>query len=179
MAAIRGVTSVGAVSELPMLGLADQRPMLFPGAPGNTGETDHDRPVVDVFYARAGYVETLGRARRAKASRSSGPHRPGRPEVMIDETLAKTFYPNGGAVGREIRINDDTATVTAVLRQLRQYDLHADGRPAGVPARRGLGCTRRCRGRSGARSIRRRSHRRSTRPCAPRTRRSRWRTCVR
>ncbi|HYW33361.1 MAG TPA: FtsX-like permease family protein [Gemmatimonas sp.] len=128
LAAIPGVTSVGAVSELPMQGSADQRPMLFPGAPGNTGEADHDRPVVDVFYARSGYVETLG-ARVVEGVPFQRPHRPGRAEVMIDETLARTFFPKGGAVGRDIHINDDTATVTAVLRQLRQYDLHADGRP--------------------------------------------------
>jgi putative ABC transport system permease protein len=125
--AIPGVESVGAVSVLPMTAATDQNSAQFPGAPGNTGETEHDAPLVDIFTARAGFVETLG-IRVLEGTPFQRPYRAGRTEVMIDATLARTFFPNGGAVGRTVRIGDDSAVVAAVIAQPRQYDLHADGR---------------------------------------------------
>lgn len=126
--AIPGVERVGGGSSLPMTAQSDQRNVSMPGAPGNTGEEAHDSPLSDIFTARAGYVETLG-IRVVEGAAFQQPYRAGAREVMIDETLARTFYPAGGAVGRRINIGKDSAQVVAVIGHARQYDVNADGRP--------------------------------------------------
>ena len=39
---------------------ANQTNFNIPGAPGNTGDRDHDSPLVDLIATRAGYVEVMG-----------------------------------------------------------------------------------------------------------------------
>lgn len=124
---IPGVEIVGAASSLPMTAQSDQNSVGFPGAPGNSGEKEHDAPMADIFTARAGFVETLG-IRVLEGTPFQLPYHPGVREVMIDATLARTFFPGGGAVGRRVRIGNDTANVVAVIGHARQYDVNADGR---------------------------------------------------
>ncbi|AHG89752.1 permease [Gemmatirosa kalamazoonensis] len=128
LSAIPGVRSASATSALPLTANADQGPVSFPGAPGNTGVNDHDFPLVDYMRARAGYFETMGI--RVLAGRAFGASwRPGTREAVIDRTLAQTFFPNGQPVGARIRLSDtDTFTVIGVVEHARQYDVYQDGR---------------------------------------------------
>jgi putative ABC transport system permease protein len=62
LAALPGVLSVGAASALPLTANTDQNQVALPGAPGNSGNADHDKPLVDALYARAWMVQDDGRS---------------------------------------------------------------------------------------------------------------------
>ncbi|HEU4631235.1 MAG TPA: ADOP family duplicated permease [Gemmatimonadaceae bacterium] len=127
LAALPGVTAVSATSTLPLTADANQSPVTFPGAPGNTGDRDEDAPLVDVMTARAGYVETMGIP--VLAGRAFQEARPtGVREALIDRTLAEHFFPTGSPVGAPLAFGDDTLTVVGVVEQARLYDIHQDGR---------------------------------------------------
>jgi putative ABC transport system permease protein len=128
LATIPGVRGVGAVSGLPLTAGADQGPAWSPGAPGNTGVADHDRPLVDVLRARAGYVEAMGirvlAGRAFDAAPAGNAH-----EAMIDRTLAAHFFPQGQPVGARLLLSEeDTVVVVGVVEHARQYDVYQDGR---------------------------------------------------
>jgi hypothetical protein len=60
LAAIPGVTVVGASSALPLTAAASQTDITIPGAPGNTGDAKRDWPLADYIGTRAGSVEAMG-----------------------------------------------------------------------------------------------------------------------
>ena len=126
LAALPGVRSASAASALPFTAEASQNTVLFPGAPGNTGNAERDRPLVDYLGARPGYLETL-RVRvlegRSFAQRPAAPR-----EALIDRTLAEQFFPGTSAVGATLMMGD-SLTVIGVVDHVRMYDVHADGRP--------------------------------------------------
>ena len=68
LAALNGVSSVGAVDALPMRANANQSSIGIPGAPGNTGDPDRDTPLVDYIGARAGSRRAAPSARRSRFS---------------------------------------------------------------------------------------------------------------
>ncbi|HXW05061.1 MAG TPA: ABC transporter permease [Vicinamibacterales bacterium] len=128
LAAIPGVVGVGAASSLPLVGPVGQTRVGIPGAPGNTGDAERDRILVDVVAARAGYVEVMGM--RVLAGRTFEPtRRAGVPEVMIDSLLARQLFPRGTPLGVELRLGDRPLTIVGVVDHPRLHDLHRNGRP--------------------------------------------------
>jgi putative ABC transport system permease protein len=128
LAAIPGVASVGATTALPFDGQTNQSDVDFPGAPGNTGDEDHDSPLVDAVHVLPGYFETL--RIRVLAGRTFGAAAPaGVREAVIDRTLASRFFPRGSAVGARMEFRGDSLVVVGVVEHARQYDVHQDGRP--------------------------------------------------
>ena len=128
LAALPGVRMVGAGSSLPLNADVDQRDVRFPGAPGNTGEEDRDRPIVDVISVRHGYMEALGMP--VLAGRGFGEASPsGLREAVIDRTLAARFFPGGNPLGARLAWSrDDVLTVVGVVDHARHHDLYRDGR---------------------------------------------------
>ena len=128
LASIPGVTAVGATTALPLSGAASQTTVRFPAAPGNTGDKDRDRPLVDYVPTRAGYFEALGI--RVLAGRAFEARRPrGVREAVIDRTLAERFFPNRSAAGATLHLLGDTLAVVGVVEHARLHDVHQDGRP--------------------------------------------------
>lgn len=128
LAAIPGVKAVGAASTLPLSDRANQTTVLFPSAPGNMGDKERDRPLVDYVSTRAGYFETLGirvlAGRTFETARPNGVH-----EAVIDRTLARRFFPTGSAVGSVLVMRGDSLLVIGVVEHSRIHDVHEDGRP--------------------------------------------------
>ncbi|HSA57524.1 MAG TPA: ADOP family duplicated permease [Gemmatimonadaceae bacterium] len=127
LAALPGVETVGAVSALPLSADSDQASVSFPGAPGNTGDRDHDRPLIDILYTRTGYFEALG-IRFLEGRAVPQALVPGTREVIIDHTLARTFFGERSPLGARMTFGDDSLTIVGVVRQPRLYDVHEDGR---------------------------------------------------
>lgn len=129
MSALPGVTGVSATSALPLTAGSSQTTVGIPGAPGNTGNEEQDRPLVDWMGVRAGYPEVLGM--RMVAGRSFDPvRREGVMEALIDRQLARQFFPTGNPLGAKIPFRgNNSLTVVGVVEQARQYDVHEDGRP--------------------------------------------------
>lgn len=128
LAALPGVAVAGAASALPLLADADQTTVAFPGAPGNTGDREHDYPLIDYIRTRPGYVNVLripildGRSfDAAPAGR--------RREALVDRTLASIFFPRSNPLGATLVFRDDSLTVIGVVEHARLYDIHQDGRP--------------------------------------------------
>jgi putative ABC transport system permease protein len=126
--ALPGVTQVSASSSLPLSGGANMNTVRFPGAPGNTGDQERDRPLVDRIHARAAYVETL--RMRVVSGRGFEETRPaGVREALIDRQLAERFFPNSNPLGSTIEFDKYSATIVGVVEQARLHDLYKDGRP--------------------------------------------------
>jgi putative ABC transport system permease protein len=126
--ALPGVTSVSATSTLPLSGGTSLNTVRFPGAPGNTGDQERDRPLVDRIHARAAYVETLGM--RVLSGRAFDETRPvGVREVLVDRHLAEQFFPHSSPLGSTVEFEKTSATIVGVVEQARLHDLYKDGRP--------------------------------------------------
>jgi putative ABC transport system permease protein len=126
LAAVPGVLSVGAASGLPLASGANQTSVSFPTAPGNTGESEHDSPLVDWLRVRLGYFETLGIP--VLAGRTfAGPASPDVLEVVIDRTLAQKFFPTGNPVGATMMLGQNQLTIIGVVEHARMSDIQRDG----------------------------------------------------
>jgi len=83
---------------------------------------------VDVVPARAGYAEVMGM--RVLAGRTFGEARPENvQEALIDQHLARQFFPTGTPLGTAISFYGKQLTIVGVVNQARLYNLHEDGRP--------------------------------------------------
>ncbi len=128
LAAIPGVTAVGATGALPLSAGSNQTTVDVQGAPGNTGEKETDHPLVDYIPVRPGYVAVMGmRLLEGRGFEERAPG--GGQEALIDTHLATQFFPAGGALGSTIRLNGVSLRVIGVVRQARLYDVHEDRRP--------------------------------------------------
>ncbi|MBO0860347.1 MAG: ABC transporter permease [Chloracidobacterium sp.] len=128
LAAIPGVTGASAAWTLPLTANALQTTITIPGAPGNTGDAERDKALIDMIAVRANYVEVMGM--RLIAGRTFTEfHQNDVPEVMIDTAIARRFFPEGNPIGAKIRLNEQPFTIIGVFNQARLYDVHADGRP--------------------------------------------------
>ncbi len=127
LASLPGVTSVGAASALPLSAGSDQSGVIFPGAPGNTGDRERDNPLVDYFTTRAGYIESMGiKVLGGRAFAQS--FIPGTREALVDRTLAAQFWPGGSPIGARMLLDSDTFSIIGVVEHARLYDVHKDGR---------------------------------------------------
>jgi len=131
LAAIPGVKSVGGVSALPLTAEASQSTFGFPGAPGNTGDRDHDRPLIDYMAIRGRYLDALGIRILSGRGFSEGTDRAALREVLIDRQIAEQFFPTGSPLGYKLPIDNDkdSVTIVGVVEHARMYDVHKDGRP--------------------------------------------------
>jgi putative ABC transport system permease protein len=130
LAALPGVTGVSGTNALPLTQSANQSTIVIPGAPGNTGVAEKDRPLVDWIGIKYGYVEVMGM--RVLAGRSfERARRPDVREALIDEYLAKQFFPSGTPLGVKIPFGGEKqfVTIVGVVQQARMYGVHEDGRP--------------------------------------------------
>jgi putative ABC transport system permease protein len=130
-----GVTSVGATAALPLSSSAPQNSVWgwqesvsIPGAPGNTGDPQRDSTLVQVIAARAGYAESIGMrildGRTFERARSDSVQ-----EAVIDERLARRFFPTGTPLGAAIPFRKKSLRIVGVVKQPRLSTLHEDGRP--------------------------------------------------
>lgn len=128
LAALPGVRSVGSTSALPLTADASQTTARFPSAPGNTGEDEHDAPLIDYVSASAGYFDALRIPLLAGRVFGADDREDAR-AVLIDHTLAETFFPGANPIGATLMLGGDSLTVAGVVKQARLYDIHRDDRP--------------------------------------------------
>ena len=107
LASLPGVTGVSATTALPMTQEMSQTTVGIAGAPGNTGNPEHDRPLVDFIATRAGYVEVM--RMRVLSGRAFNESRPeGVREALVDRALRDILLPE-----RESDRRDDSLSATA------------------------------------------------------------------
>ena len=124
-----GVRSVGAVSNLPLGGNENVTWFVVEGAeplPRGKEPMAEDRLITPGYFEAMGVSLVSGRDFAATDSL-------GKPlVVVVNETLARQFFPNGDAVGKQVRrVLDDKGwrTIVGVVRDVRGYALESQMRP--------------------------------------------------
>lgn len=128
--ALPGVVVAGASGATPLSAGADQDAVFFPTSPTNTGERDHDGVLADAAPITEGYIRAMGMS--LISGQDLGPSQrdsAGARVALIDDVLARRYFPNGSAVGQPVVVNGDTIRVLGVVRHVRMYDLEDEGRP--------------------------------------------------
>jgi putative ABC transport system permease protein len=127
--ALPGVVSVAATAAPPLSAGPNQGGVMFPTSPANTGDGQHDYVLADYATHTPGYLATMGiemiEGQDFDASHgdsaSSG-------VAVIDELLAKRFFPNMSAVGRPVNVDGDTVRIIGVARHFRMVSFEDVGR---------------------------------------------------
>jgi putative ABC transport system permease protein len=128
IATLPGVLSVGAVSALPLTGFGNGSLFWIDGRPAPPPER---RPLAATRGATPGYFRTMGipllegRAFDARDTAASAP------VAIIDETLARRFWPQGGAVGARLKTdaNDNVEEIVGVVGKVKPDRLDGDDSP--------------------------------------------------
>lgn len=128
LASIPGATGASATSALPLTGVSSIQMASAPASPVNTGDPEQDQVLTDLVAVRAHYPEVMGM--RIAAGRTLSPSlQQSVTEALVDETLARRFFPDGNAIGATIQLRQRPFTIVGVVGHARLHDLHADGRP--------------------------------------------------
>jgi putative ABC transport system permease protein len=125
VAAIPGVTASGATSSIPLVGDTDQAAVRAVGVTRPT-----DEPIVsDIIRSTPGYLRAMGITLLAGRDFTRADREGTAPVAIVDERFARTAWPDGNAVGREITIDGGKpVTVVGLVRHARQYHIERDDR---------------------------------------------------
>jgi putative ABC transport system permease protein len=127
LSAIPGVVSAGATSSLPLVGRETLQPVTVEGRP-------RPRPgseiVADYRVVTPGYFDALGIPQIEGRIPRDGPA----PQVIINETMAKAYWPGESPIGRRLKLTNydregDWLTIAAVVRDTRHAALDGALRP--------------------------------------------------
>jgi predicted permease len=129
LSSLPGVSLVGAISNLPLSGNESMDYFAVEGAapaPRGKEPVAEDRVITPDYFEAIGMNLVSGRVFEAKDDA-------GKPPVgIINETLARQFFPEGNAVGKHIkRILSDKEwiTIVGVVRDVRSHALATRARP--------------------------------------------------
>lgn len=116
-----GVESVGAVSAGPMFGGGDG---VSEFTIEGRAEASGTRPVVEWFDAGPGYFETMQIAVRSGRTFGPADRRGAEPVAVINETMARRHWPDGGALGSRVHVDayDTTFEVVGVVADVQPFD---------------------------------------------------------
>ena len=122
-----GVTGEGIVSTLPLTASVSWGGMQIEGyvPPANQPELQVDQRDADTEY-----FQTMQIPLEAGRLLASTDTEKSQPVVLVDEKMARRFWPRGDAIGKRIRHNDHTPwlTVVGVVGLVKQHGLDTDTR---------------------------------------------------
>ena len=117
LAALPGVTNVGAVSQLPMAGGNGS----YYSVEGQPVPDPARRPILQYRTATAGYFDAM-RIALVKGRGLSPQDRSGSPKVtLINETLAARHWPRGDALGHRLVFESGTYEVVGIVKDVREF----------------------------------------------------------
>ncbi|HKP13109.1 MAG TPA: ABC transporter permease, partial [Blastocatellia bacterium] len=130
--AIPGVTSAGAVSDLPLAGGEEIDGFLIEGMPAP--KTISDTPLADFRFADEDYFKTLEIPLVAGRAFTEHDNETAPPVAIVSEGLARRYFNGQDAVGKRIKAGDlgekaPWATVVGVVKDIKHSGLDADPRP--------------------------------------------------
>ena len=131
MAALRalpGVSEVGTSSSPPLSAGSDQNGVGFPGSPTNIGNRQHDWVLADVSAATTGYFTAMGIPLLDGRAFDAADRDSTAKVAVIDDIMARRYFPKTTAVGQRVTVNGDTLRVIGVARHVRMYNLEDEGR---------------------------------------------------
>jgi putative ABC transport system permease protein len=121
-AALPGVRSAAEVTGLPISGNGEDTTIVLPDRPAPPpGETPRAQSnVCDVHFFRTMGIPLLQGREFTDEDSADSP-----PVIIVNHTMARTYWPGSSPIGRAIRLPDKglTATVVGVVGDVRQYNL--------------------------------------------------------
>jgi putative ABC transport system permease protein len=128
VAALPGVRSVGAVSELPLAGLGLGSMFWIDGRPLPSPE---QRPLAMTRGVTPDYFRTIGIPLIAGRFFHDADTAASQPVAIIDSTLAKRFWPQGGAIGGRVitDANEKVEEIVGVVGKVKPDKLDGDDWP--------------------------------------------------
>jgi putative ABC transport system permease protein len=131
LSGLPGVEAAGAVSALPMAGYDGDATFRIEGEPPperGVNQAAWVRPVTD------GYFETVHLALMAGRGFRPGDDADGDRVVVINQTMARQYFPEGDALGRRIAFGSSDEptwrTVVGIAHDVRQFGVREPARPA-------------------------------------------------
>jgi len=119
-----GVRSAALTSKLPLRGSGDSWGILVEGRPDLPDSTTYFRVV------SRDYFETLGIAVRKGRGFTAADRPAGEPVIVINEALAKKYFPDVDPVGRRLQEFDQWARIVGVVENVAEADLTDELEPA-------------------------------------------------
>jgi putative ABC transport system permease protein len=128
IATLPGVLSVGAVSALPLTGFGNGSLFWIEGRPAPPPER---RPLAATRGATPTYFRTMGIPLLEGRDFGARDTADSAPVAIIDETLARRFWPQGGAVGARLAsdANDKVEEIVGVVGKVKPDRLDSDDLP--------------------------------------------------
>ncbi|MEZ5316205.1 MAG: ABC transporter permease [Vicinamibacterales bacterium] len=124
---VAGIEAVGAVSHLPLSGatLTDIYTPDLAAAPGG------NLPVANYHAVLPGYFASMDIPFVAGRDFTDAENRAGEPVIVVDETLARSAFPGGDAVGRTLRLGwgIPDSRIVGVVRHVRAIEVGREVRP--------------------------------------------------
>jgi putative ABC transport system permease protein len=129
LSGLPGVRAVGAISNLP---LSSNESMDYIVVEGTEPAPRGKEPLAEDRVITPGYFEAMGMSlvRGRDFDATDGAGKP--PVAIVNETLARQFFPGEGAVGKRIKrvLSDrEWRTIVGVARDVRSFALEAQPRP--------------------------------------------------
>jgi predicted permease len=129
LSGLPGVRAVGAVNILPLSGYEDMEWFAVEGAaPVPPGK----EPMAEDRVMTPGYLEAMGMSLMSGRDFDAADSMSKPPVVIVNETLARQFFPGGDAVGKRIKqvLSDEGwRTIVGVVRDVRGSGLELQPRP--------------------------------------------------
>jgi predicted permease len=134
LARVPGVSAAGGVSSLPLSNMMAWGPITVEGRTAPAGERfiNVDQRVAAADYFRAMEIPLRSGRLFTDEDTAAAPR-----VIVVDERMAQQLWPNGGALGKRIRIggidavaNAPWSTVVGVVGNIKQDALDADSRMA-------------------------------------------------
>lgn len=121
--ALPGVRQAGLASRLPFSVNFNVEQIWVPGhhAPGDRGTPTHNARVSREYFETLGVPLLEGRL-FTDADRPESP-----PVVVINETMARRYWPNESAVGKRLRLRDDQGPLYEVVGVVADYKVQTVG----------------------------------------------------
>ncbi len=128
ISALPGVLSVGAVSSLPLTGFGNGSWFWIDGRPAPPSER---RPLAVTLGATPGYFKTMGIPLLEGRSFDAHDTPTSSSVAIIDQTLARRFFPQGGAIGAHLLVdaNDKAPEIVGVVGAVKPDRLEGDAWP--------------------------------------------------
>ncbi len=117
LAALPGVTAVGAVTQLPMAGGSGT----YYYVEGEPVPEEGRRPILQIRNATPGYLDAM-KMPLARGRDFASPDRLGGSKaLLINETLAARHWPNGNALGHRLVFESGAYEIVGVVKDAREF----------------------------------------------------------
>ncbi len=122
LAAIPGVEAVGATTVLPFQG----NNSAYYSIVGEPAPEPGRRPIVSIRSVLPGYFAAMGIVVARGRVFDDHDDANGRPVALVNEAMVRRHWPDGGAVGQQIRMGDTNYEIVGVVHDTREFGPDSD-----------------------------------------------------